>query len=125
MDASASKSRLHDLAPGIVAAISFSLADVLGKVVLVNGADVLTLSTFRGLVTVAFMVVWLSVDKPPVAHTPRQRLIALALGVLFSGIVFGLYKAMQFMPVPLTILSYFVYPLLTGLIGAWFGIDTV
>jgi drug/metabolite transporter (DMT)-like permease len=45
--------------------------------------------------------------------------------VLFSGIVFGLYKAMQFIPVPLTILTYFIYPLLTGLIGALLGIDKV
>jgi drug/metabolite transporter (DMT)-like permease len=118
-------SRLSELGPGIVAAIAFSLADVLGKVVLINGADVLTLSTFRGLVTVAFFVVWLSVDKPPVAHTTRQRWIALGVGVLFSGIVFGLYKAMQFIPVPLTILTYFIYPLLTGLIGALLGIDKV
>jgi drug/metabolite transporter (DMT)-like permease len=121
---SSSSSRLSELAPGIIAAIAFSLADVLGKVVLVNGADVLTLSTFRGLVTVAFMVVWLHINKP-VPHTPRQRWISLGLGVAFSGIVFGLYKAMQFMPVPLTILSYFVYPLLTGLIGALLGIDKV
>jgi probable blue pigment (indigoidine) exporter len=119
------RNRLAELGPGIAAAISFSLADVFGKVVLINGADVLTLSTFRGLVTVAFMVVWLSIDRPPVAHTPRQRGISLALGVLFSGIVFGLYKAMQFLPVPLTILSYFVYPLLTGLIGSLLGIDKV
>jgi drug/metabolite transporter (DMT)-like permease len=39
--------------------------------------------------------------------------------------VFGLYKAMQFIPVPLTILTYFIYPLLTGLIGALLGIDKV
>jgi drug/metabolite transporter (DMT)-like permease len=118
------QSRLAELGPGIVAAISFSLADVLGKVVLVNGADVLTLSTFRGLVTVAFMAAWIGI-KPPVPHTPRQRWISLALGVVFCGIVFGLYKAMQFMPVPITILSYFVYPLVTGLIGATLGIDKV
>jgi drug/metabolite transporter (DMT)-like permease len=44
---------------------------------------------------------------------------------VFSGIVFCLYKAMQFMPVPITLLSYFVYPLATGLIGASLGIDKV
>jgi drug/metabolite transporter (DMT)-like permease len=108
-----------------MAAASFSLADVLGKVVLNDGADVLTLTTFRGLLTVGFMAVWLSIDRPPVAHTPRQRWVALGVGVLFAGIVFGLFKAMQFIPVPLTILIYFVYPLLTGLIGALLGIDKV
>lgn len=124
-DASASHTRLHDLTPGLMAAVSFSLADMLGKVVLNNGADVLTLTMFRGVLILGFMVAWLSIDRPPVAHTPRQRWIALGVGVLFAGIVFGLFKAMQFIPVPITILIYFVYPLLTGLIGALLGIDEV
>lgn len=118
-------SRLSDLAPGIIAAVSFSLADVFAKVTLNNGADVLTLSTLRGAIAVAFIAAWLRIDKPPVAHTPSQRWIALGVGVLFAGIIFGLYKGMQFLPVPITILIYFIYPLLTGLVGHLLGIDNV
>jgi drug/metabolite transporter (DMT)-like permease len=125
MEAPLPQSRLAYLGPGIIAAVSFALADVFGKVVLINGADVLTLSTFRSLVTVAFMAIWLKIDKPPVPHTPRQRWIALGVGLLFCGIVFGLFKAIQLMPVPITILSYFVYPLATGLIGAGLGLDNI
>jgi drug/metabolite transporter (DMT)-like permease len=125
MDQSFSQSRLRALTPGIVAAVAFSFADVFGKLVLNNGSDVLTLSTLRGLFTVAFLAIWLNLDRPPAPHTPYQRWVSLGLGVLFSGIVFGLYKAMLFIPVPLTILIYFVYPLLTGLIGALLGIDKV
>jgi len=117
--------RLHDLMPGVTAALSFAFADVFGKVVMVNGADVLTMTTGRGIVTVAFLALWLRLYKPPVPHTSRQRWISLGAGLLFAGIVFGLYEAMQFLPVPLTILIYFVYPLLTGLIGTLFGIDKV
>ena len=43
--------------------------------------------------------------------------------MLFAGIVFGLFKAIELMPVPIAILTYFVYPLLTGIIGALLGID--
>jgi drug/metabolite transporter (DMT)-like permease len=118
--------RLSDLAPGIVAAVSFSLTDTFAKVALINGSDVLTLSTFRSVVVLFFMAVWFRItDKPPVPATPRQRWIALGVGLLFCGIVFGLYKAIQYLPVPIAILSYFVYPLATGLIGALLGIDNV
>ena len=118
--------RLSDLAPGIVAAVSFSLTDTFAKVALINGADVLTLSTFRSVVVLCFMAVWFRLtDKPPAPATPRQRWIALGVGLLFCGIVFGLYKAIQYLPVPIAILSYFVYPLATGLIGALLGIDNV
>lgn len=124
-DLSLPQRRTGDLLPGITAAVAFSLVDVFGKMVLINGADVLTLSTFRGVLTVAFMAIWLRIDRPAVQHTPRQRWIALGVGVLFSVIVYGLYRAMQLMPVPITILTYFIYPLLTGLIGALLGIDKV
>jgi hypothetical protein len=58
-----------------------------------------------------------------VAYTSRQRWIALGVGVLFAGIVFGLFKAIELVTVPVAILSYFIYPLLTGIIGALIGID--
>jgi drug/metabolite transporter (DMT)-like permease len=69
------------------------------------------------------MVGWLWLQPPPVPYTPRQRWIALGVGVLFAGIVFGLFKAIQLVDVPIAILTYFIYPLLTGIIGALIGID--
>ena len=41
------------------------------------------------------MVGWLWRRAPPVAFTSRQRWIALGVGVLFAGIVFGLFKAID------------------------------
>ena len=60
-----------------------------------SGMDVLSLSTFRSMFSVVFMIGWLWVTPPPAAYTARQRWIALGLGVLFAGIVFGLFKAIQ------------------------------
>ena len=117
------QSRLTELGPGIVAAISFALADVFSKVALIAGMDVLSLSTFRSVFSVVFMIGWLWLQPPPVPYTARQRWIALGIGVLFAGIVFGLFKAIELATVPVAILTYFIYPLLTGIIGALIGID--
>ena len=54
--------------------------------------------------------------------TPARRL-ALFIGVLFAGNVFFLFKAIEAMEVPLAILTYFTYPLLTGLAAAAFGVE--
>jgi drug/metabolite transporter (DMT)-like permease len=43
--------------------------------------------------------------------------------VLFAGIVFGLFKAIELVGVSVSVLTYFIYPLLTGIAGAWMGID--
>jgi drug/metabolite transporter (DMT)-like permease len=39
--------------------------------------------------------------------------------------VFGLFKAIELVTVPVAILTYFIYPLLTGIVGTLIGIDKV
>ena len=123
MESSKARERLHALGPGIVAATAFGVTDVLSKIVFASGVDVLTLALFRGFVGIAIMFVYLRVDPPSLAQTPQTRWIQLGLGVLFAGIIFGIFKALELVPVSIAILTYFAYPLLTGIAGAMFGID--
>jgi drug/metabolite transporter (DMT)-like permease len=116
-------SRLADLWPSATAALSFSCVDILIKVVYGSGMDVMTLITLRGVLAVAFLGAWLRFAPPAVWHPPRQRLIALALGLLFGLTMFGLLQAIALLPVSIAILAYFVYPLLTGIFGAAVGVD--
>jgi drug/metabolite transporter (DMT)-like permease len=117
--------RLADLGPGILAASMFATSNVLSKLVLNAGADVLTLSVFRGMVGVALLFVWLRVGTPPKPHNPRQRWISLGLGLVFACVVFGLFAAFAAVSVPVGILSYFVYPLITGFLGMLLGIERI
>jgi drug/metabolite transporter (DMT)-like permease len=117
--------RTADLLPGVTAAVSFSVADILLKVVFTSGMDALSLAALRGVVVVAFFMVWLRVGPPTRQHTPRERLIALGIGMLFSVTMFGLLQSIALLPVSIAILAYFVYPLLTGLAGAATGVDRV
>jgi drug/metabolite transporter (DMT)-like permease len=121
--ASSATGRLYTLGPGILAAACFGVADVFAKLAIIDGSDVLTISTFRGLVSIVLMALWLRVGVAPAPHTPRQKWIALGVGVMFAGVVFGLFKAIEITSVPIGVLTYFVYPLLTGLIGGAIGID--
>ena len=118
-------SRLADLGPGVLAASMFAVSNVLSKVTLNAGADVLTVSLFRGLVGVALLFVWLRIGTPPKPHTTRQFWISLGLGVIFTCVVFGLFAAFAAVSVPIGILSYFVYPLITGFLGMLFGIERI
>ncbi len=119
----ARQARLAELWPGVVAALSFSGVDILVKVVFASGMDVMTLVTLRGVLVVAFMWVWLRMQPPPIWHTVRQRWIALLIGVLFAGTMYGLLKAISLLPVSVAILAYFAYPLLTGIAGGITGLD--
>jgi len=123
LPSSVPQSRLTELGPGIVAATTFAFSDVFSKLTLIAGMDPLSLSAFRSVFSVVFMIGWLWLQPAPVPYTARQRWIALGIGVLFAGIVFGLFKAFELTTVPVAILTYFIYPLLTGIIGSLIGID--
>jgi drug/metabolite transporter (DMT)-like permease len=84
---------------------------------------VLTLALIRGLAGLGILFVWLRVGAPAVPVAPRSRLIALGLGVLFAAVVYGLFKAIELTTVPIAVLTYFAYPLLTGIAGSLFGIE--
>lgn len=111
----AAEPRLADFAPGIGAALSFSVADVLGKIVFASGMDVLSLITLRGILAAGFFWFWLRAAPPRVLHSARARLVSIGLGLLFAANVFGLLLAIQLLPLSIAILAYFIYPLLTGI----------
>lgn len=115
--------RLSALAPALTAALSFSVADILLKVIYASGMDVLTLVSLRGLLVVAFFWIWLRLAPPARWHTKRERVMALGLGVLFAMTMFGLLKAISLLPVSIAILAYFIYPLLTGIGAALTGVE--
>jgi drug/metabolite transporter (DMT)-like permease len=51
------------------------------------------------------------------------RLVSTIVGIIFAGLIFCLFKAIETIDVPTAILSYFTYPLLTGLTAAVAGLE--
>ena len=49
------RDRMHRLAPGIAAGTSLGISDVLAKIVLAGGVDVVSMLSFRSLVGLAFV----------------------------------------------------------------------
>ena len=47
----------------------------------------------------------------------------MAIGIMFAGLIFCLFKAIAAIDVPTAILSYFTYPLLTGLAASLAGLE--
>jgi probable blue pigment (indigoidine) exporter len=114
---------LRGLGPGVLAAVSFGVSDIFTKLALLAGMDVLTLATARGVLGTLFVLAWLRTAPPRRAHSARERLIALGIGLLFAANLYLLFTAIRLVAVPIAILSYFVYPLLTGIVGAALGLE--
>jgi probable blue pigment (indigoidine) exporter len=113
---------LFSTAPGLAAAIALGVSDVLAKIIIASRCDVLTMLSFRSVVGLAFMSVWLRAG-PKATADARVRWISIAIGLLFAGLIFCLFKAIEFNDVPTAVLTYFVYPLLTGLVASATGLE--
>jgi drug/metabolite transporter (DMT)-like permease len=95
---------VHQLGPVLTAATMFGVSGVSGKYVLVSGSDVLTLLAFRSVVGLVF--VWLRLGPPGAELPPRLKWISLGLGVLLTINLFGVFKAIELVPVSIAILTY-------------------
>ena len=113
---------LFSSAPGLAAAIALGVSDVLAKIIIASRGDVLTMLSFRSVVGLAFMWIWLRLGPKP-ATNARVRWISIAIGILFAALIFCLFKAIEFNDVPTAVLTYFIYPLLTGLIASATGLE--
>jgi drug/metabolite transporter (DMT)-like permease len=122
MNASPLRDRMHRLAPGIAAGTSLGISDVLAKFVLTGGVDVVSMLSFRSLVGLAFVASWFRFGRRPTANV-QVRVVSTAVGIIFAGLIFCLFKAIETIDVPTAILSYFTYPLLTGLTAAVAGLE--
>jgi drug/metabolite transporter (DMT)-like permease len=113
----------RSLGPALLGAASFACADVLSKVTFREGGDALTVCTLRGLIGVGLLVAWLALSQQQVQVSERAKWISLGLGALFAANVFLLFTAIAVIDVAVAILTYFVYPLLTGIAAAIIGIE--
>jgi probable blue pigment (indigoidine) exporter len=114
---------LHNLGPAVLGASAFGCANVFGKVVFADGGDVLTLLSCRSVAGLAVIAAWLWTREGLGVLSPRERAISLGLGVLFAVTVYTLFKAIDLMDVPTANLAYFVYPLITGLVAGFSGLE--
>jgi drug/metabolite transporter (DMT)-like permease len=114
---------LHQLGPVLATALLFTCSDVLAKLSLEGGSDVVSLLVFRAGIGIAFMFLWLRLGPAATPLSPRMKWTALALGIVLTLNLVGVFKAIDLIPVSIAILTYFTYPLMTGLIGALTGLD--
>jgi probable blue pigment (indigoidine) exporter len=113
---------LLPLAPGIAAGLALGISDVLSKIVLADGGHVLPMLSFRSVIGIIFVATWLRFGKKPSA-SPRVRWISMAVGVMFTALIYCLFKAIEAVDVSTAILSYFTYPVLTGLTASVLRIE--
>ena len=87
-----------------------------------DGSNALSVVTVRCLF--AALAIGVALRIGGTAPTPpRERALLLGLGLLFALNVFSFYKSIELLRVPLAILLFYVYPLLSGIFSALAGLE--
>ncbi|HUZ73844.1 MAG TPA: DMT family transporter [Stellaceae bacterium] len=107
------------LATGLIAltASTFALGSTLIRFAYDAGAGTLTIVMTRTTVAAVGLALVLGVARTPLRFDRRERWAAPLIGLFMAGYSGAFYMGMEYMPVALTVVTFYTYPLLTGLFG--------
>ncbi len=113
----------RDYAPVLTCATAYATSVVCARAAFEGGSNASTVVTLRCLFAVLAIGVAVKLGGVPDRSTARDRRLMLALGLLFAANVYSFYKAVELLRVPLAILIFYVYPLMTGMLSALAGME--
>jgi len=106
-------------------AISFAANSALAGLAYAGGSNPLSVLLTRSTVAVVALFLLLRIRGVPIALPPRRRALALGMGLLMSLYFYGLFGAMEYIPVALAVLTFYTYPIITAVVGWVVGRDRV
>lgn len=113
----------RDYAPVLICALTYAIAVVCARFAFEDGSNASTVVTLRCAFAMLAIGIAVRVAQAPDRSTTRDRRLILILGVLFAANVYAFYKAIELLRVPLAILIFYLYPLITGVICALAGLE--
>jgi drug/metabolite transporter (DMT)-like permease len=102
----------------ILVAVSFAVNSTLAAIAYEHGANPLSALTLRTAAAAVAVFIILRLWRVPVDLSPRARLTAIGLGGFLAAYSYGVLGAIEHMPVALVVLTFYLYPMLTGF-GVW------
>ncbi len=113
----------RDYAPVLTCAFTYAFAVICARLAFENGTNASTVVTLRCLFALLAFGIALRLRKPGDVTAARDRRFIIILGVLFALNVYAFYKAIELLKVPLAVLIFYVYPLMTGVVSALAGLE--
>ena len=105
----------------VVAAVSFAAGTTTAVVAYDAGATPLSVITTRITFTLVVLFVLVRVTGGSLGLPPRERAIALGIGLVLGVQSYCHYEAIALLPVAIAILVFYLFPLLVGIISHFTG----
>lgn len=117
-EASESRARLSGYALALAASLGLGLAVAVSRFAFEGGTDGQSVATVRAWFVVLLVGVWCLASGRSLIVSPRIWFNCLGLGALLAYMFFGNIGAVQFIPVGVAALLFFIYPPLVALFSA-------
>lgn len=104
-----------------LSSLSFAATTVSAVIAYDGGANPVTVIAVRFVGAVCVLALLLAATRAPLMLPPRERLIALGLGALLAVQSYFLYTSFNLIPAALTMVIFYIYPLLVGVGAALMG----
>lgn len=100
----------------VLSAVCYGASLPLSRLAYDHGTNALTILTLRYLTIIVVLGVWLGLTGSTFRMAPRMILACAAVGVCFVAVSGGLLASVNFIPVNLTVVVFYTYPVLTLLV---------
>lgn len=107
----------------LTSAVGFAIGPIAAKIALDNGANVLTVVALRGLAGAALLALLIVVLRQGFRIDRTAWRWSLLCAAFSAAMVYGLIGAVATIPVAVTILIFFVHPIVIAVIFHWGGSD--
>jgi drug/metabolite transporter (DMT)-like permease len=116
-------SRRQWLGIGLVltSAVFFSATSAFAVISYQGAANPIAVITVRFLGGIVLLALLLKIIGTPMVLPSRDRWMALGLGVFLAGQSFFLYSSFELIPVGLTMIIFYIYPLMVAMVESKFG----
>ena len=105
----------------VASTVAIAIVPTFAKMAFNGGSNTLTIITGRSILSIVITMALILALRQPLRIARSAVLTSLAMGVTYAVMLYGYLGAVQFLPVNLVILIYFIHPLLVGLIVAGLG----
>ncbi len=107
----------------LLAAVTLAGTSVSAVLSFGGGANPSAVMIIRFIGAIIVLYGLLRYARAPIRLPPRERAVALALGLAQAAQSYFLYTSLDHIPVGLTLIIFYIYPLLVGLIASAIGQD--
>ncbi|MEE2746104.1 MAG: DMT family transporter [Pseudomonadota bacterium] len=105
----------------LFAAVCFALSNTLASLAYTGGLTPITMSATRFILPAIILFLILLIRREPILLPSKLGLACICLGVITSIYTLALLSAIERLPVPIAILVFYLFPILTGVFLALFG----